>query len=96
MEICPSENYDTVRICTCNNQRLNIETTKIRYIDVGDEDDIKKDLLHNGFELSIYMILGEDIKIKDMSEGYKTYKVITETEIGDRMKDIMSELYDLL
>ncbi|CUM49594.1 unnamed protein product [Debaryomyces tyrocola] len=84
LEICPSANYDTVRTYTYNNQRLNIESTKIRYIDVGDEDDIKKDLLHKGFELSIYMILGEDVK------------VITETEIEDRMEDITSELYDLL
>ncbi|CAG86437.2 DEHA2C15422p [Debaryomyces hansenii CBS767] len=95
-EICPSENYNTVRIYTYNNQRLNIESTKIRYIDVSNEDDIKKDLLHKGFELSISMILGEDIKIKDISEGYKTYKVITEKEIEDRMEDIMSESYDVL
>lgn len=43
----------------------------------------------------MYMILGEDIKTKDIPEGYKTYKMNTEKEIEDRMEDIMSELYDV-
>lgn len=70
----------------------------MRYIDVSNEDDIKRssELLHKGFDLSMYMILGEDIKTKDIPEGYKTYKMITEKEIEDRMEDIMSELYDVL
>lgn len=60
-------------------------------MDVSNEDHIKKDLLYRGFELNTYMILDEDIKLKNMEEGYKKYKVIAENEIEDRMDYIWSQ-----
>ena len=94
-DICPNAFTRTIKIYSYNNQRLNIEHEKIIYIDVNNEDDIKKDILYGGFLLYTYMVIEEDIKIKDKSMEYKNYKVITEKEIKDRMEDILSDRYDI-
>jgi hypothetical protein len=96
LEICPHGWSDKIRVYTYKSKRLNIQPAKFKYIDVSNEDDIKKDLLYRGFELSTYMILDEYIKLKNINEGYKNYKVITEREIEDRIKDIMSDRYDII
>ncbi|CAG86441.2 DEHA2C15510p [Debaryomyces hansenii CBS767] len=87
--------FDTLRIFTYNGQRLSIEHPQIKYIDVSNEEDIKHNLLYRGLELNTYIILDEDIKIKDKSMGYKSHKLITEKEIEDRWEDIIADRYDV-
>lgn len=95
LEISPNENWDTIRIYAYNNQRLGIEHPDLKYIDVKNEDDIKKHLLYREDRLRTYIILEDDIKIKSKSEGYENYKVVTEKEIEDRMEDILKDIYDI-
>lgn len=78
MEILPSDNDDTIRIFSHNKKGLNIESTRFRYIDVSSEDDMKREFLYDGLNKRTYLVLDEDITIKNKYEGYKNYKAITE------------------
>lgn len=90
-----SNHFTILRIYSYNKQRLNIENMQIKYIDVNNENDIKHDLLLSGFHtLRTYLILDENIKIKNLLEGYGNYKVATEQEINARVEDILSDRYD--
>lgn len=75
-----TQNSNNLRVFRYDNRRLNIDYTKVKYIDVTSADDMKEDLLtSNAYEyLDTYIILREDIKIKNKKMGYKNYKVITE------------------
>lgn len=47
---------------------------------MSSEDDTKRELLYYGVNKRTYLVLDEDIKIKDKYEGYKNYKAITEKD----------------
>lgn len=87
--------YRSAAWCIFNNRRLSIEQCKIIYLGFINEDDIKENLLYRGLDNRAYVILGEDIKIKNKFEGYKNYKVVTRKEIEDRMTDILRDRYDI-
>ena len=91
-----SEHFNILRIYSYDKRRLNIQNIQIKYIDVDNENDIKNDLLQSGFDtLQTYLILEENIKVKNLLEGYTNHKVLTEQEMYERMDDILLDKYDI-
>lgn len=81
---------DILRIYSYNKKRLGFTNSRIKYIDVNNEMDIKQDLLHSdGYDtLKTYIVLDGDVKVKIFGEGYKNWKVVTEDELEARIEDI--------
>lgn len=87
--------YGVLRIYAYYNLRLNMDHAKIRYIDITNENDMKDDLLYSMGYMNTYMILKEDIRIKNKTKGFKNFKVITEIQIEDLIDDILSDRYEV-
>lgn len=80
-----------IKIYSYNNNKINIENKKIKYINV------KNDIINTDrFDyLDTYIILDKNINIKNRRKKYLTYKIISETELRNNLDQILSDQYKI-
>lgn len=80
-----------IKIYSYNNNKINIENKKIKYINV------KNDIINTDrFDyLDTYIILDKNINIKNRRKKYLTYKIISETELKNNLDQILSDQYKI-
>lgn len=86
-----------IKIYSYNNNKINIENKKIKYINVKNEQEIKNDIINTDrFDyLDTYIILDKNINIKNRRKKYLTYKIISETELRNNLDQILSDQYKI-
>lgn len=86
-----------IKIYSYNNNKINIENKKIKYINVKNEQEIKNDIINTDrFDyLDTYIILDKNINIKNRRKKYLTYKIISETELKNNLDQILSDQYKI-
>lgn len=86
-----------IKIYSYNNNKINIENKKIKYINVKNEQEIKNDIINTDrFDyLDTYIILDKNINIKNRRKKYLTYKIISEAELKNNLDQILSDQYKI-
>lgn len=85
-----------LKIYSYKNKKLKIKNEKIEYINIKNEKQIKMDLLDTdrNLYLETYLIISDDIRIKNISYGYSFYKIITDNDLINNIDDILQDQYD--
>lgn len=85
-----------LKIYNYDNKKLNIKNKKIEYINIKNEKQIRMDLLdtNRSLYLETYLIISNNIQIKNIFYGYSFYKIITENDFRNNLDDILQDQYD--
>lgn len=85
-----------LKIYTYDNKKLNIKNEQMEYINVKNEKQIKIDLLDTdrNLYLETYLIISDDIQIKNISYGYSFFKIIVKNDLINNIDDILQDQYD--